>query len=242
MLLKHLYFLLLLLVGTAAVTYAQQWKLKGTLYDISKKIPLDGVSVMSTSGAGTATDSMGNYTITVKSGDSVWFSYLGKPTAKYAVDKLQDQTQFNYSLHVYSQALPMAFVRARSYRNDSLENRQTYAKVFNFNKPNPLNSINIGAGGVGMDPNEIINMFRFKRNRSILALQNRLLEEEQTKFVDYRFSKTIIKKLTGMSPEQITVFMNKYRPSYEFTAMANDLEFYNYILQCYKRAKALGEI
>ena len=45
-----------------AVTQPQV-QLKGTVYDISQRIPLEGVSVLSASGRGTATDSNGHYTL-----------------------------------------------------------------------------------------------------------------------------------------------------------------------------------
>jgi len=206
------------------------------VYDITQRIPLEGVSVLSASGRGTATDSNGHYTIMLPSSDSIYFSYIGKPTKPVAVKDIAHPWEFNMSLHVTSGLLPTVIVRGKSYKLDSMQNRADYARIFNFQKPNPLNTVNVGAGGVvGMDPNEIINMFRFKRNKRILAFQNRLMQQEQDKYVDHRFTKTIVKKLTGLQGEKLEAFMVRYRPDYYFVQACNDLELYQYIWQAGKQ-------
>lgn len=224
--------------GTEAL--GQTWPLKGTVYDISERSPVDGVTVMTTSGRGTMTDSLGRYTILVDEKDSVYFSYQNKVTGRYPVAKMTDQTQFNMSLHIHIYALPNVTVRGRTYRSDSLINRREYAKYFQFSKPNPLNSINVGPTGVGMDPNEIINMFRFKRNRQLQALQKRLVADEQEKYVDYRFNKNLVKRLTLLDGEALRLFMIKFRPPYDYVVLTNELELGYYIQQAYRRD--IGEL
>jgi hypothetical protein len=224
-------FVLLLSVSTRA----QTWDLKGTVYDISEHNPVEAVIVMTTAGRGTLTDSLGRYRIAVTMQDSVYFSYQGKLTPKYPVSGMEDYLQFNMSLHIQIYALPNVTVRAKSFRMDSLQNRRDYAKYFNFTKPNPLHSINVGPATVGMDPNEIINMFRFKRNRQLAELQKRLVRDEQDKYVDYRFNKAFVKRLTLLDGELLKQFMIKYRPPYDYTILTNELEMGYYIQQCYRK-------
>jgi hypothetical protein len=85
-------------------------------------------------------------------------------------------------------------------------------------------------GGAGLDPNSIINLFRFRMQRSMRSLQNRLLAEEAEKFVNYRFNKNLVKNLTGLEGMDLDRFMIVYRPSYEFTAATPEYQFYQYIL------------
>ena len=213
----------------------QKWELKGTVYDITQRNPIDGVTVQTTSGRGTSTDSLGRYSLIVTERDSVYFSYQSRMTGKYPVSGFEDPTQFNMSLHITVFALPNVTVRPRSYRMDSLSNRQQYAKYFDYTRANPLKSINVGPTSVGMDPNEIINMFRFKRNRQIQSLQKRLVEDEQTKYVDFRFNKAFVKQLTNLQGENLKLFMKKYRPPYDFVQLTNNLELGFYIQQCYRK-------
>jgi hypothetical protein len=48
--------------------------------------------------------------------------------------------------------------------------------------------------GVGFDIDEIINMFRVRRNKSMLAFKERLLNEEREKAVDHRFNKALVRQ------------------------------------------------
>ena len=110
-----------------------------------------------------------------------------------------------------------------------MENRADYAKVFNYQQPGAFNHINASGGVVGIDPNDIINMFNFKKNRRMLAFQNRLVQEEEDKYINYRFNRKIIKKLTLLDGPALDSFMVRYRPSYYFVQASNDLELYQYI-------------
>jgi hypothetical protein len=89
--------------------------------------------------------------------------------------------------------------------------------------------------GVGFDLNEIINMFRFRRNKSMLAFQQRLLLQEQEKFVDHRFNKALVRRLTTLTDHELDSFMTVYRPSYQFTLLTSDYEFQEYIKESYRR-------
>ena len=85
---------------------------------------------------------------------------------------------------------------------------------------------------VGADPNEIINMFRFKRNRNLRKFQLRLEEEEKEKYVSYRFNKIFVRRITQLQGTQLDNFLLIYRPNYEFTSQADELTFNQYILNC----------
>ncbi len=52
-----------------------QVTVRGTIYNMYRTRPLTAVSVISTSGKGTTTDSNGNYMIIVQEQDSLSFSY-----------------------------------------------------------------------------------------------------------------------------------------------------------------------
>jgi hypothetical protein len=215
-------------------------EIKGTVYDITQRNALEGVTVMATNGRGTQTDSMGHYSILARLSDSVFFSYQNKVTGKYPVASIADPQQFSMALHVHTHQLPMVTVYAKRYQDDSAAFREAYGKYMNYSKPNPLSSVNVANGGVGMDPNEIINMFRFKRNRQLAALSARLVEEEQSKYVDFRYNRKFVRKVTGLDGISLDRFMYKYRPPYDFVRIVNDLELGYYIQQCYK--KEIGQL
>jgi len=220
---------------------AAQIIIKGRVYDMSKTIPLPSVSVLSSGGMGTVTDSLGYYTILVNETDSIWFSYLNKPTPKFAVAAINKFNGFDISLHVPITELKEVKVVPRNYKRDSIQNRLDYAKAFDFHKPGiSLSNPSSGSFGVGLDLDAFINMFNFRKNRRMAHFQQRLIQEEQDKFIDHRFTKPLVRKITKLTGVEQDDFMKKYRPSLDFTRNATDYEFAEYIKlawQEYERKK-----
>jgi hypothetical protein len=194
---------------------------------------MEAVTVLSTSGRGTITNSDGHYEIEVDEKDSIWFSYLNKSTIKYPVLKILNPFEFDISIQVNIPVLREVKLRPRNYKQDSIQNRLDYARAFNYQKPKLKPTIT--GMGVGFDLDEIINMFRFRRNRSMASFKARLEEEERDRFVEHRFSKALIRRLTLLDSTALDSFMRIFRPSYLFTRLANDYDFHEYIKICFAR-------
>lgn len=224
----------------AAIHVNAQFIVTGTVYDSSKINLVEGVKVVSTSGVFAMTDTLGRYSIRVNESDSISFVFRNKPTQKFAVADMPDPSRFNISLHVtvkgkYS-TLSEVIVRTKSYREDSLENRKEYADIFNYKKPTFQTGISPD-GVVGADLDELINIFRFKRNKQLKAFQKRLEFQEQEKYITYRFNKTLVKRITGLDGEQLDAFIIKYRPTYDIVNGADEVTMNQYILKCYYQFK-----
>lgn len=202
-----------------------QFKVKGAVYDSSRIYPIESVTVMATNGKLALTDSNGHYEIEVGERDSIWFSFLGKPTPRYPVAKIADVYHFDLALRLKMDVLKEVVVKTRSYANDSLQNRKDYAKVFDYRKPGLSTMTSVGPMGAGIDVNELIRLFQFRKNKSILKFQQRLEQEEKDNFVDKRFNKFLVKSLTGLDGNALTEFMQRYRPTFEFAAGASDYDF-----------------
>ena len=223
-----------LLVADFSAT-AQIYTVRGMVYDSSRNYPLEAVSVLSTSGKGTITNAEGYYEIEVMEKDSIWFSYLNKPTIKFPVLKIITPLSFDISLQVSVPTLKEVRIRPKNYKQDSIQNRVDYAKIFNYQKPKLKPTIQ--GMGVGFDLDEIINMFRFKRNRSLASFQRRLLLDEEDKYIDHRFNKALVRRLTFLESPELDSFMRLYRPSYTFTKMSGDYDFQYYIKTAFFRYK-----
>lgn len=232
-------FCLLLLLISSQIVDAQLLTVKGRVTDYYSKRPLDAVTVQTTRGAATISDSLGHYTIQATDKDSLWFSYLGKKTQKYPIDTITNLSSFEVALYVDVAWLPAVKVQNRNYRNDSIQNREDYAKIFNFQKPGiRLSSTSPqayvpGSVTVGLDLDELINMFRFRRTRQILAFQKRLLQQEQDKYIDHRFTKRLVTQLTGLKSPSLEPFMAFCRPPYDMLIGMNDIELGYYVEQSF---------
>jgi hypothetical protein len=229
----------MLLLTAATKTAIGQVRISGRVYDMSQSNAMQAVSVLSNSGVGTMTDSLGRYTIIVPETDSIWFSYLGKPTPKYAVQNIRNFQNFEVALHVNITELKQVMVKPRNYKMDSIQNRLDYAKAFDFQKPgigistSPSNGTS--PGGVGLDINEFINIFRFRRNRNMMAFRERLEREEIDKYIDHRFSRALVIKLTKLRGPELDTFMVRYRPPLYLVQNATEYEFQLYIKKSYEK-------
>ncbi|HEU4469538.1 MAG TPA: hypothetical protein VFR58_00520 [Flavisolibacter sp.] len=217
-----------------------QYKVKGIVFDSSRVYRIEAVTVMSTGGRTTTTDSLGRYQIEVAEQDSIWFSFLGKPTPKYPVLKIADVSRFDISLQLKTNVMEEVKIRNRSYKMDSIQNRKDYAKVFNYQKVSVGSMTSIGSMGAAIDLQELIRLFQFRKNKATLKFQERLLEQERTRFVDHRFNKNLVKRLTSLDGEELDRFMTLYRPTYEFTLAAGEYDFQLYIKTAFGQFKGQG--
>ncbi|MEP6926544.1 MAG: hypothetical protein ABI834_02855 [Ginsengibacter sp.] len=227
-------FLCVLLLQVMHVTKVTgQLIISGTVYDSTKLYVVAGVNVTSTSGLFTNTDSLGAYHINVSEKDSLSFFYRGKSTVKFPVKTIGNYTAFDISLRIRVNAkyklLQGVTVFANTYHRDSLENRIEYAKIFNLQNPTLRSTYEPGAAA-GLDIDELINMFHFRKNKQNLAFQKRMVEDEQDRYIDYRFNSKIIHRITGLGGDTLTQYKKLYRPSYLFVISSTLAQFYEYIL------------
>ena len=211
-----------------------QFIISGTVYDSTKLYTVPGVIVKSTGGSSTITDSLGIYHLSITEKDSISFFYNNKPTQKFPVKEISNYNDFDISLqvHVFEKyrLLKEVKVFSKSYKQDSAENRNTYSRVFGYNKPGIRSTYTPGSPP-GLDIGELINIFRFRRNKQNLAFQKRLLQEEEEKYVNYKFNTTLLKRVTRLTGALLDKYKMTYRPSYNFITTATELEFYQYILK-----------
>lgn len=222
-------------------TYGQL-KIAGTVYDSTGVFPLESASVLSSSGKGTATDKKGHFEISVNEQDSIWFSYLGKPTIKFPAIEIISYPQFDISLKVGIPVLKEVRIKPRDYKIDSVQNRVDYAKIFNYQKPS-FGSIvtSISITGFTVDMDELIRAFQKRKIRAMLSFKERLLQEEKDKFIDHRVTKLYVKKLTGLDGAELDEFMRRHRPVYEFVVSASEYDLREYIIREYKKYKSLKQ-
>jgi hypothetical protein len=220
---------------------SQIW-LTGKVYDSTRMISIPSVKVSSTKGEVAFTDSLGRYAMPVQINDSVFFTYRGKSTTLFPVKSIRYPAGFDIALQVRVQdkyqTLKEVVVIGKSYKQDSVENREYFSRVFNFDRGGMRISETGTMGGTpGLDLGSMIQMFQFRKNKSMKKFQNRLIDEEQNKFVDHKFNKQLIQQLTKLSGRDLEKFMVVYRPPYEFVAYSQEYEFLQYILDASKYFK-----
>lgn len=208
-------------------------RVSGTVFDSSKMYVIPTVQVFTTSGNHTETDSLGIYHINAHPRDSIYFYYQGKNSIKYPVGKIYDFESFDISLRVKAQTkykvLQGVTVFSDTYREDSMENRLRYDKVFNRG-PAIETGVNPTTGVAGMDIGSLIGLFQFRKNKRMKAFEHRLEQQEQDAYVDYKFNARLLTRITGLKGKDLDDYKKIYRPTYWFAANSSQVAFYQYIL------------
>ena len=220
--------LAILLIPLINLAQSPIW-ITGKVYDSTRMVAIPFVKVTSAKGVIAFTDSLGRYGLTVDKKDSIHFTYRGKSTNYFPVSSIRYPAGFDISLQVTVQdryqTLKEVVVIGKSYKQDSLENREKYQRVFDFEG----GGLQITSQG-NLDPISLINAFKFRRNKSMRSFRNRLIEEEQEKFVSSRLTNPLVKKITGLNERELDRFMLLWRPPYELVAFSEEYEFHQYIL------------
>lgn len=228
---KSVYYIILILLSVQMAS-SQVW-LTGKVYDSTRMVSIPFVKVTSKKGLITYTDSIGRYGMSIDKQDSISFTYKGKSTSFFPVSTIRYPAGFDIALQVTVQdryqTLKEVVVIAKSYRQDSAENRERYNKIFNFEN----SGLQLTSSG-NLDPNSLIGIFKFRKNKTMRSFRNRLIEEEQQKFISSRFTKGLVRQITSLPEKDIERFMLLWRPPYELVAFTEEYQFHQYILDASK--------
>jgi hypothetical protein len=111
---------------------------------------------------------------------------------------------------------------------DSLANREENRKIFDFDPA--IGSAPGGGFGIGVSFDMIFNAARYKR---LERFKDFLIRQEQDKYVDHRFNKALVKRITNLTSPALDSFMVEYRPTYEtLKGFETEYEYYEYIKGC----------
>lgn len=224
----------ILLILSSASVHAQVI-MRGAIYDKTMINGLPNVTISNSHRPIAISDSLGYYSINVSKEDTIFFSYLNKQTMAFPVKDIPDPLSFNVSIDVVSPVLAPVYVNHNSYYVDSLLNRQLNKAGFDYRSDSYLRNMHMMPGGKGLMVGVGLDLdifFHRDLRRSKEIVQKWLIAEEQEKYVDHRFNRTIVRKLTGLDSADLQLFMRTYRPTYEFTqACPTDWELYTYIKQ-----------
>lgn len=236
---KGRWFIYLLMGILCANGATAQIVVKGTVYDGSMLNGLGEVDVHSGSGATAATDTLGRYHIKVPETDSIFFEYLGKRTAWFPVKLMANPDDFEISMYgIASVNLTPVTVTANSYHLDSLQNREEYKELFDYGDPGMIDGGKMHGRqfGVGLDFDMLLTGRAIEKSR--MSTQRYLIEDEKQRYIDHRFNKALVGRLTGLTHPALDSFMKMYRPSYDqLKTYANEIEYYQYIQEAGKSFK-----
>jgi hypothetical protein len=169
----------------------------------------------------------GNYKIAAEPGDSLIFSHLGYISDTIVVSSLMFTGRLPVELKIKISYLPSVDVdEMAKYRLDSLSRREDYDYIFSGKNNKPLWDNKLSGDGRGVNFSPIGHWSSSEKQKR--RLKERLERDDKEEFIYYKFSRRV-PKLTGLSGDSLIVFINKYKPSYDYCVHANSLDMLLYI-------------
>jgi hypothetical protein len=238
----------LAILFTTQRSFAQQ--ISGTVLDIDSKAPIFQVKI-SMGKENTFTDLNGNFSIPARSkADTLQISKDGYKHILYVSTEGNRKEKLVLQLSRLGISLREVQIRAQErYKADSIRMRKDFSNAFHCKGPGIEELFMARSGENRMslirDPNSNstasivhVNLLQLgsllTRNKNSSAkLKKQLLEDEQTKSADQRFSRARIASMTRLSGDSLLLFMNTYRPKSTELQNESDYELMLYIKRCY---------
>jgi hypothetical protein len=233
---KYLLLLLVLLTGINA--FGQ--KITGFVIDKTTKQPLSG-ALVSLGSSHTFTNISGAFEITTPSvHDSLKVTHFAYKSYTVAIAK--GITTLHIELEPRVTKLNEVTVHgSRDFKQDSIENRNAYAKQFNYTGPKVMDAF---TGNGDKQPGDIISINPLllvaaltKKSLPEYKFKKMLISDEHEQYVDEHFNKGIVSRITGLKGDTLSVFLTQYRPKYEFVLTATDYDMEVYIKESFKKFK-----
>ncbi len=201
--------------------------LQGTVTDISTGKPLYLVTVVNVfTQQSTATSENGQYSIPAKPGDVIAWSYIGFKTVQKTIPLAEVIASLNIIMEPTDYQLEEFRLHPghlTQYQLDSAERASIYKLPLQREHPQPF-----------ISPVSAIAEKFSRKARRTYDFQKIFAAGEIEKFIDTRYTPTLVNVLTGLSGDSIGHFMYANPMPYDFARTASDLEVKMWIRNNYK--------
>lgn len=234
---------MILMIAVPRISAAQQVVIEGYVTDSITHNPLYPATILNkTMGVAAFTDSSGYYKLRANNGDEINFSFLGYFTLTYVVPLGLTNIIHNIELIPKAERLKGVTVRSLTpYQLDSLNRANTFRQYLDQQRVQTINTRAHShndvpnrnyndAFGIELNPFSLFS----KRNKNKRSFEQKYPQMEQEAFIHSRYTPELVKKLTGLSGDSLSLFMYENSPDYHFTRHASDLEFWSWIKIRYK--------
>lgn len=174
-------------------------------------------------------DMGGNFKVPAKRGDTVVFTSAGyKPDTAFVSDWMLNGDMI-YTVYLDPNVVELPTVRVgdlSNYQLDSIKRKEDYAYLDQFHKVKLAGGKTFSDGvGISFSPIDYFSHVQVQRRR----LQKRLAQNEKDYYIDSRWPRTYVARVTGLKGDSLQIFLYRYRPSYAFCRKASNEDILLYI-------------
>ena len=178
-------------------------------------------------------DERGTFRIQSAQGDVLIFSHVGYQADTIIVDTSMLAADYPEYMEPKAQMLRAVEVGSLSnYQLDSMARREEYSWVYDHGTPPRLERKRSG-DGVGVTMNIFRNASKEDQDRE--KLKKRLMREEEEHYVDFRYSREYVARLTRLKGDSLQQFMMHFRPTYDYCRKAASVDIIVYVNDSFKK-------
>ncbi len=217
-----------LLASTVAFCQIQ----RGVVIDGDSSKPLYPATIANvTTGLSYITDEQGAFAVPASNGDILAFSAIGFQSARRAAatGKFMTVEMASLSVKMKEFVLHSGYTQ---FQQDSLTLTTMYEKELK-KKPVKTGFSNANGGGItGLIGGPVQKISKsYRQNKRFKENFERDMEQ---RFIETRYTKTLVTNLTGLKGDAATEFMNAHPMDYPFARAASDLELKMWIRNSFK--------
>jgi len=215
----------------SAMLYAQTKPLAGIVIDKETKQRLAKVYIYNIrTGDGLYNNTKGEFSTFAVPGDTLVAALSG-----YGVDTMVFKGQPAAYFQLKSLGIRLRDVIIQQKRLTPQQQYEKSVKEYRYAtiKGSSKDLLNLSNGGVGLGIDAIYNLLS-RQGRNARHLQKILEKDYREDLIDYRFNATLVQKILGIKDDELTDFMQQYRPTYQFVLDSTDYSFNLFIRNAYK--------
>lgn len=213
---------------------AQVRPIQGIVFDKDSKQRLTRVYIYNTrTGEGFYNTTKGEFKTNVQDGDVLVAALQG-----YGVDTVNVRSENTILFYLKRNVIQLQEVVVKDTLgspSDRLKAKiEEYNSAYSKGKVGDVFSMggSNGGGGAGLSIDALYSLLS-RQGRNARQLQKIIERDYRDAMIEYRFNKTLINKVTGLSGEKLIDFKQQYKPGYYFILEANDYDLIEYIKKSY---------
>ncbi|WP_316845266.1 hypothetical protein [Pedobacter psychrodurus] len=224
-------FTLIFVLGCSTLLFAQTKPVQGIVIDKETRQRLAKVYIYNIrTGDGLYNNTKGEFSTYAIPGDTLVAALSG-----YGVDTMvyKGQTAAYFQLKSLGIRLRDVVIQRKRLTPQQQYEKNVQEYRYQTMKGSSKDLLNLGNGGVGLGIDAIYNLLS-KQGRNARHLQKILEKDYREDLIDYRFNANLVRQVLGIKDDELTDFMQQYRPTYQFVLDATDYAFNLFIRNAYK--------
>lgn len=230
---KAIYLIFTLLIAAGSL-FAQDRPVQGIVFDMDSKQRLTRVYIYNTrTGDGFYNNTKGEFKTAARTGDILVAALPG-----YGVDTISIKSESTLLFYLRRNSIQLQEVVVRdSLKTPAEQLKQSQEEYNTIYSKGAVKDVfttggSNGGGGAGLSINALYNLLS-KEGKNARLLQKIIERDYRDAMIEYRFTRTLLSSVTGLSGAKLTDFKQQYKPGYYFILEANDYELIQYIKKSY---------